>query len=75
MHRKLMRRLAIVIAIALGLAGCDRLDCFDDGPLEESYGDGASTAEADNQREYARGRADGLGLNREAGEADGFNEG
>ncbi|MBZ0230757.1 MAG: hypothetical protein K8M05_00275, partial [Deltaproteobacteria bacterium] len=58
-----MRRLAtlaLAAALAAGATGCDRLDCFDGGPLEQSYRDGEAAARAENHAAFARGRADGL---------------
>nr|MBA2539141.1 hypothetical protein [Deltaproteobacteria bacterium] len=65
----------LVVAIALAVTGCDRVDCFDNGPNEAGYREGEDTARAENAASFTRGKTAGLALTRADGEADGLAEG
>lgn len=65
----------VCLWVLVSLAGCDSLDCFDDGPLEAALGDGNSAAVAENTANRDRGRLSGLSLTRRDGEHDGEVEG
>jgi hypothetical protein len=62
---------AVRFACLLFLASCSQLDCFDGGPLEESYRGAAAEARAQNERDADRGRARGLALTFDRGAIEG----
>ena len=68
------RAFLVALALLVIAPGCE-VDCFDDGPLEASYQDGAATARAANDAAYQQGLAFGLSLTREDGARDGTNDG
>jgi hypothetical protein len=68
-------RFATLILLAVLATGCDGLDCFDDGPLEQAYRDGEARAQIDNATEFERGKQAGLALTFADGERDGAADG
>jgi flagellar biosynthesis/type III secretory pathway protein FliH len=68
-------RLWILVTLGLALGACDRIDCFDDGPLEAAYLDGQAAAQVDNRAAFDRGKVDGLALTRADGQREGAIDG
>ena len=68
-------RLAVVLSAVLALASGCEVDCFDNGPLEQSFHDGQTAAETANTAAFNDGYATGRALTQVDGEREGAEAG